>query len=478
MKVSLDAYQAWRRRQESDLGLADAPDASPDERLLQFVWQHQRLQTEGLRTVDGRPLQVLHPGFWNPGAGPDFHQAVVRIGSGDWIEGAIEVDRTVAGWKAHGHHRNPDFRGVILQVVWHTPRVAPSERPVLALEPVLDSPVRDLLAGFQGEILPLPAQFAGACQAPLSGRSEGDVQALLRTAALVRFRWKARQLGARARRVGWRMALWEGLLVGLGYRHNAWPFRRLAEWTPGLIPGFAETGRSTCALPETEARLFGLAGFLPADLRSAREPYVAERWRIWWRLRGAYAEAVFPDRIWRMRGMRPSNHPHRRLALVAQWLHRDDFFLRLEHWFSDSDPARTLGELQPLLTFPTPEFWTTHSHFRSVSGIPSRFLLGRKRLIDLAVNTLLPWFWSRAEVGGNGAFQERAEKLFLALPASDSNRLLRDGLQRLWGRGDGKLLSCAADQQGLLQVLRDFCAHTNAACQDCRFPEFVQSLGS
>jgi hypothetical protein len=39
-------------------------------------------------------------------------------------------------------------------------------------------------------------------------------------------------------------------------------------------------------------------------------------------------------------------------------------------------------------------------------------------------------------------------------------------------------LSSAAQQQGLMQIVRDFCEHSNAICADCRFPELVQSLKS
>jgi hypothetical protein len=34
-----------------------------------------------------------------------------------------------------------------------------------------------------------------------------------------------------------------------------------------------------------------------------------------------------------------------------------------------------------------------------------------------------------------------------------------------------------AAQQGLLQILRDFCDHSNALCEHCQFPELVARLG-
>jgi hypothetical protein len=48
--------------------------------------------------------------------------------------------------------------------------------------------------------------------------------------------------------------------------------------------------------------------------------------------------------------------------------------------------------------------------------------------------------------------------------------------QRLLGTSNVKFLKTVAAQQGLMQIVRDFCGHSNAVCEDCRFPELVQSL--
>jgi hypothetical protein len=33
-------------------------------------------------------------------------------------------------------------------------------------------------------------------------------------------------------------------------------------------------------------------------------------------------------------------------------------------------------------------------------------------------------------------------------------------------------------QQGVLQIVRDYCEHSNALCESCRFPELVRSLSA
>jgi hypothetical protein len=34
----------------------------------------------------------------------------------------------------------------------------------------------------------------------------------------------------------------------------------------------------------------------------------------------------------------------------------------------------------------------------------------------------------------------------------------------------------AAEQQGLIQIVRDFCDHSNAVCSNCQFPDLVKEF--
>ncbi|HXG48772.1 MAG TPA: DUF2851 family protein, partial [Methylomirabilota bacterium] len=72
-------YERWRDAHLVSDHLREEGFAPPDERLLQAIWFHQRLRRERLRAADGRPVRVLHPGYWNRGAGPDFRGAMVQF---------------------------------------------------------------------------------------------------------------------------------------------------------------------------------------------------------------------------------------------------------------------------------------------------------------------------------------------------------------------------------------------------------------
>ncbi|MDB4746462.1 DUF2851 family protein, partial [Verrucomicrobia bacterium] len=278
--------------------------------------------------------------------------------------------------------------------------------------------------------------------------------------------------------VWWRRSLWEGMLSGLGYSKNSWPMRRIGEMTPFLFPEFPGRNPDSLSGAEVEARLFGVAGFLPKDPSRINAPYLNQLWDVWWRVRDEFGDFVLPRSIWRIAGMRPHNHPHRRLALVAQWLLRPDFFQSIEWWFTSAAEKNSLEMLGNALSVIAPPFWSSRFNFSRISLGVSPHLIGEARMIDLAINIILPWFWVRARAGRNQIMMDRAERLFLAAPRAEESRRLKDGRTRLMGRSDPKMLGSAADQQGLLQILRDFCAHSNALCEDCRFPSLVRSAGA
>jgi hypothetical protein len=416
-------------------------------------------------------LRVLHPGFWNREAGPDFRGAVVQFGQEEPRSGDIEVDLIPQNWQAHRHDRNPAFSNVILHVVWASAANNSSPSPALALEPFLDMPVTEMQRwAVSGVAESWPESLRGACCAPLGQLRAGQIEELLQQAAWVRFQRKALELETRARQAGWEQALWEGIFRGLGYKQNVWPMQRVAE----LLPQITDGAKSLHAL---QARLLGISGFLPtADAQP--DDYLRLLWEHWWRERDRFREVQLPRNLWRLNGLRPSNQPQRRLALAAHWLASGDLAPKLERWFIDEQNSTNLaGSLLGCLQPAPDEFWSWHWGFSSSRLAKPQPLLGESRATDLAINVIIPWFWTRARAGKNERLAGIAEQRYRAWPEAQDNTLLRLARHRLLGGQTEVRLKTAASQQGLLQILHDFCDQTDALCTDCVFPDLVRAIG-
>ena len=475
--IPSDLYASWRALVPIPAGLQDAASGTPDERLLQQIWRHQRLRRPELRTLDGRPLAVLHPGFWNREAGPDFRRAVIQFANDPPLTGDIEVDLEPGGWHQHGHDVNPAFREVRLHVVWAAPKGHSAPLPVVALHGALDAPLTEL-AGWLGSAAAdhdAARWQLGRCSAGLTALPLPVLTDLLFQAGRARLEYKAGQVCARAREVGWEPALWEALLAALGYKHNAWPMRQLAELRPRLLQ--TDAGKPPTTLV-TESRLLGVAGLLPTDLAPRTgERHLRELWDIWWRDRAALEDCILPRSIWHFHGIRPANHPHRRLALAARWLANPRTIDALETWAAEPTATHRLVESLLRCLLPEPdEFWDRRWSLSTPAGAQRQPLLGPGRATEVAVNAILPWFHARAAAGGNTTFQRQIEEQFTAWPAAEDNAVLRLARQRLFGTARPHLPRRAALQQGLQQVVRDFCNRTNSLCDGCRFPALVATV--
>ena len=104
---------------------------------LQQFWLHNAIFLEGLTTINGQPLKVIHPGFLNLHQGPDFTNARIKIGDVVWV-GKIEVHVHASDWVKHFHHVDNHYQSIILHVVWKNDLPEFDVSPVLELSRFVD----------------------------------------------------------------------------------------------------------------------------------------------------------------------------------------------------------------------------------------------------------------------------------------------------------------------------------------------------
>jgi hypothetical protein len=247
--------------------------------------------------------------------------------------------------------------------------------------------------------------------------------------------------------------------------------QRLAELRPRWL--------TVSAQPFTlQARLLGLSGLLPAELtrsKSTADNYLRRIWDQWWRERDQYSDCILPREVWNFHGVRPSNHPQRRLALASHWPLNGELPIKLERWSTgELSNSALVSSLLEILQVQADDFWSWHCTFRSARFKKAQPLIGATRVTDLAVNVILPWLWARAAEDRNLALLNDIQRRYFAWPPAEDNSLLRLARERLLASAPRKALSGAATQQGLIQVVRDFCEHSNALCENCKLPELIR----
>lgn len=86
------------------------------EDFIQYLWAESLILPSDLTLKDGTPCQAVATGTWNEFSGPDFKDAIVRIGDTTWV-GQVEIHIKSSDWKIHNHHQDPAYDNVILHVV-------------------------------------------------------------------------------------------------------------------------------------------------------------------------------------------------------------------------------------------------------------------------------------------------------------------------------------------------------------------------
>lgn len=407
--------------------------------------------------AEGETVEIVQFGHWNRGAGPDFTEAAVRI-DGVLHAGAIELDLDARDWETHGHGSNPAFESVVLHVYTDGPSLkrffTRTERHRAVCQVQLPQ-----YAWSEGPPDFLPEAFPGRCMSPLASMPDTEVAALLHGAAQYRMQQKAIRLSALSAAVNREQAFFQSVAEALGYSANKTSLAVLAQRCP------VSTLRQLDPL-EREAALFGTAGFLTAERFEKVAPgpnrrYLGRLWDCWWRIRSHFEVAPHRALPWCYSGNRPLNHPERRVAALITLLDR---------WDSLSDvwslPQKDVGKIvNNSLNNLSHFFWKHHFNFRSgPSGRPMQ-LIGKSRRHDILGNVVFP-----LGMGVEAPHWGEYEKL----RSLGTNRDLRRAALRLFGedRVRQKLFtSYYYQQQGLLQIYRDFCLHDLSECGKCSFPE-------
>lgn len=86
------------------------------EEFMYFIWQSGGLFPLELKTVDGKAISIIRPGYRNRGEGPDFFDARIKIDDITWY-GPIEFHLKTSDWDLHAHQNDPAYDNVILHIV-------------------------------------------------------------------------------------------------------------------------------------------------------------------------------------------------------------------------------------------------------------------------------------------------------------------------------------------------------------------------
>lgn len=395
------------------------------ERHLQCLWADPRHRPAELLTTEGETVEIEHPGNWNLEAGPDFLNAVLRIGKEKRrLCGDLEIHIHANSWHQHGHDSDSRYDNVRFHVVYFEG----AEIPGLLQIPLKSPLATDPHFSFENIDLTAYPYSIPVGDFPLKGMGPDQKIEWLESAGEDRLRLKAERLAMAMQSKEPEQVLWEEVMAALGYKNNKLPFRKLAVRLPmARLHSMAENPRQTYAV------LLGLSGLLPPNHDPAwsdeSRRIVRSIWDVWWKQTEEMKEQALNKDEWVLAGIRPSNHPVRRLMAAAHYA------FRIPAVATDSSL---------LTTFPD-NFWNTHISWKSACDPTA--LVGQSRANAMITNILIPY---RAATGKTNLELDK-------LPAEPTNSIIRQTAFNLFGPDHTpKVYRSALARQGLIQIFHDY----------------------
>ena len=479
------------------------------EKIIRCVWNDQLIETQELKTTDGQPLEVVFPGYWNFGSGPDFKSAAIRV-NGELHEGDVELHVYGCDWKAHGHSDNPEYDDVILHVYMWKGR---GRQPILKEKPsrtknlsrphIFELELKDSLK--QGllqlneqldfDSYPLLNQFnTGLCHRPLAMLSQEKFTALLKSAGDARIRTKMDRFHDRIITKGYEQTFYEGVAEAMGYPSNKQPFRTLAENVPleeikQLVSAKSSTEHKIRTL---QAVLFGVSGLIdfadPSKTTSAKDrAWFLDLQTTWGRHRKKFSDRLINRKEWKFGKMRPANFPYRRIAALSHLIAR--------HWdtglFSDILEAlrsslptvlekgytgASRNKIMDFFCLETDDYWAWHYTPDGKKLSKKQQLVGSERSREITVNIVLPIGLIYARASKSTPLEKALSLLFQTKSRTVDNQWIRFMSRYILGDKEQLLKELDSDRktQGLMQVYQDFCTRNQNNCLRCQFPSVVE----
>ncbi len=456
------------------------------ERLVRCIWLDQLIKKNRLKTLDGRRIKIISPGWWNTGEGADFRQAEIEIEGKRW-KGEIEAHVYTSDWKSHGHHRDPRYGKIILHIALWDDRDKKSIQdiqgkaiPQLILFSHLSNDLETLKESISPEKYPLAssADF-GPCYPEIKEADPERIIQFLNLAGDARILEKAEYFRKRADRVGWEESLYEGIMIGLGYKGLKGEFLELAQRVSVKdVRNILQKRTAKKKVKSLQALFFGVSGLLPEKPQKGydRETirYLRKLRELWEGMSGRFQTRAMEPQRWRSLQMRPANLPSRRIAGMSHFLAR----YSNRNIFSLVKKAIVNQEalLQYLLGTFNPEkkdYWNYRYTWGGRRKKRPVRLIGKERVVIILVNALIPAMFAYARKKKDRRLERILHRIYTSQPSSGNDRITKFVTHHLFGR---KKIDSARHQQALYQIFNDYCGNKRVSCARCNLTTILHSL--
>lgn len=415
------------------------------ESFLHFVWKYKLFLVKKFISTANLSLEILHPGYYNTNAGPDFSAGKVILDGQEWV-GNIEIHIKEQDWFLHKHHQDSAYDNTILHVVYELGKQSACRTDGTTIPTLLlkDYILPSALERYQELSL---SQNTLHCKNHLAEVPEITINTWLQRMLVERLHTKAQHIteNLKTTKGNWNEAFYYAMSRSFGFKVNEWPMETLANLVPlQLLAKYSHD------LISVEALLFGCAGFL--NEQNNHDEHFKKLSQQFTFLQAKHKLSTMEKHQWKFSKTRPQNFPSVRLAQFAALLHRSNAL------FSKVLLVAKLADLYELLYAEAGNYWTQHYDFETKTENENVKKLGIDALNGLIINAVVPAIYAYADYKNNEKLKQKAFD-WLEQLAPEKNSIIQS-----WVNANVKVEN-SAHSQALLQLSKYYCGEKK--CLNC-----------
>lgn len=412
-----------------------------NEKLLQFIWQFQYFNQQELTTSQGEVLVIEKPGAINHHQGPDFSEAMIKIGNTKWV-GNIELHVHSADWYKHQHESDENYSNIILHVVWDEDLAVYDRNrqaiPTLILQPRISKILMERYRQMMETQTFIPCHFF------LPALSTLGWSAWKERLVAERLERRSAQIGIilEQSRFHWEEVCWWLLAANFGIKVNRHLFEQVAKSISLHIISKHKT-----QIHQLEAILFGQANLLSGEYVDDYALLLQREYKFLqkkYQLKPVSTQPAFLR-------MRPATFPTIRLAQLAMLL------FQFTHLFSQIKEINDIKEVRKLFMVTANDYWHYHYFFDEVTKYKPKHL-GLQMADNILINTVIPILFAYGLYNKEEIYKDKAI-LWLYQLSAENNHIINK-----WTQADIPNNS-ALDSQAFIELTNHYC--TPKRCLDC-----------
>jgi hypothetical protein len=411
------------------------------EKLLQYIWQFQYFNKNGLITTDEDTLTIIYQGSFNTNQGTDFSEAKIKIKNTIWA-GNIELHINSSDWNMHNHSADKNYANVVLHVVWQHDKeiidIAGNILPTLELQSRVSKLLLDKYEALMNASLFIPCEkqihtvkeltFTSWKQRLLAERLESKSKIIFEFLDQNNFNWEE--------------TFWWLIAKNFGIKVNSEAFEKIAKSIPVSL-----LAKHKNQIHQLESLLLGQAGLLQKDFGEDYPAMLKKEYAFYQKKYKLQAPQI---QLFFLR-MRPANFPTIRLAQLAMLVHKNS------HLFSKIIEEDHLKKIKELLKVTANDYWHYHYLFDEQSSFKKK-KIGEEMVNNIFINTIIPILFSYGLYHNEEKFKDKAISWLTEISAEKNT--ITKGFESLKISSNN-----SSDSQSLIHLKNEYC--NNKRCLQC-----------